>query len=192
MPRAGSWWRSAGGDYHGNRLIPHIQQGWMEEQLGSRFQVDVGTRQLFPLYPSSHQRFDIATTSADGKQIEEGYNNPYGVMCCPYQNANGKWVIVAINYSEDVKPVNFQLDNHEQKNWQMYRTSDISSESLAPIGRLCNGTTQLAPRSMDFYAKMIEIVPFLTKNPLFIERFLSFIKEIFRYLCKCFIKNTKK
>ena len=93
------------------------------------------------------QRFDIATTSADGKQIEEGYNDPYGVMCSAYQNANGKWVIVAINYSEDVKPVNFQLDNHEQKNWQMYRTSDISSESLAPIGS-CDGTTQLAPRSI--------------------------------------------
>ena len=65
----------------------------------------------------------------------------------PFLGFDGKWVIVAINYSEDVKPVNFQLDNHEQKNWQMYRTSDISAESLAPVGS-CDGTTQLAPRSI--------------------------------------------
>ena len=63
------------------------------------------------------------------------------------RSSDGKWVIVAINYSEDVKPVNFQLDNHEQKSWQMYRTSDISAESLAPVGS-CDGTTQLAPRSI--------------------------------------------
>jgi len=93
------------------------------------------------------QRFDISTLSPEGKQVEEGYNDPYGVMCSAYKNADGKWVIVAINYAEEVKPVKFQLDNQEQKTWQMYRTSDISSESLAPVGE-CNGTTDLAPRSI--------------------------------------------
>ena len=98
------------------------------------------------------QRYNIATTSADGKQIEEGYNDPYGVMCSAYQNADGKWVIVAINYVEDVKPVNFKLDNQEKKNWQMYRTSDISAESLAPVGT-CDGNTLLALRSITTFVQ---------------------------------------
>ena len=31
--------------------------------------------------------------------------DPYGVMCSAYRNADGSWVVVAINYSEDLKPL---------------------------------------------------------------------------------------
>ena len=141
-----SWWRSAGGDYRDGLIRIYSKDGWKSGwAVDSKLMWALGNYSRF-IRPGA-QRYDIATTSADGKQIEEGYNDPYGVMCSAYQNADGKWVIVAINYSEDVKHVNFQLDNQEQKSWQMYRTSDISAESLAPVG-ICDGTTQLAPRSI--------------------------------------------
>ena len=56
-------------------------------------------------------------------------------MCSAYQNANGKWVIVAINYSEDVKPVNFQLDNHEQKNWHVTNNINIAINHISRFER---------------------------------------------------------
>lgn len=68
-------------------------------------------------------------------------------MCSAYRNNNGKWAIVAINYSEDVKSVKFDIDGQASKTWKMYRTSDISAESLLPVGTT-EGTTSLAPRSI--------------------------------------------
>ena len=73
-------------------------------------------------------------------------------MCSAYRNSNGKWAIVAINYSEDVKPVKFDIDGLVAKTWTMYRTSDISAESLAPVGT-SNGTTTLAPRSITTFVE---------------------------------------
>ena len=93
------------------------------------------------------QRFDIRTVGEDGKEITEGFNDPKGVMCSAYRNSDGKWAIVAINYSEDVKPVSFNVEGVSAKTWRMYRTSDVSAESLAPIGTT-DGTTNLAPRSV--------------------------------------------
>ena len=141
-----SWWRAAGGDYRDGLIRIYSKDGWKSGwAVDSKLMWAMGNYSRF-IRPGA-QRYDIATTSADGKQIEEGFNDPYGVMCSAYQNADGKWVIVAINYAEDVKPVNFKLDNQEKKNWQMYRTSDISAESLAPVGT-CDGNTLLAPRSI--------------------------------------------
>ena len=146
-----SWWRAAGGDYRDGLIRIYSKDGWKSGwAVDSKLMWAMGNYSRF-IRPGA-QRYDIATTSADGKQIEEGFNDPYGVMCSAYQNADGKWVIVAINYAEDVKPVNFKLDNQEKKNWQMYRTSDISAESLAPVGT-CDGNTLLAPRSITTFVQ---------------------------------------
>ncbi len=99
------------------------------------------------------QRFDISAISAEGKTLDEGYNDPTGVMCSAYRNADGKWVVVAINYAEALKSVAFRLDNGEKMQWQMYRTSDVSSESLAPVGT-CSGETILMPRSITTFVQM--------------------------------------
>lgn len=98
------------------------------------------------------QRYDISATDADGKQVEEGYNDPRGVMCSAYRNVDGKWVMVAINYSEGVKPITLQVAGMSRMEWEMYRTSDVSSESLTPVGK-CMEKAVLAPRSITTFVQ---------------------------------------
>lgn len=146
-----SWWRSAGGDYRDGLIRIYSQDGWKSGwAVDSKLMWAMGNYSRF-IRPGA-QRFDIAATVADGKNIEEGYNDPTGVMCSAYKNADGKWVIVAINYAEDLKPVDFRLDNREAKTWEMYRTSDISAESLLPVGST-TGTATLAPRSITTFVQ---------------------------------------
>jgi len=154
-----SWWRAAGGDYRDGLIRIYSRDGWKSGwAVDSKLMWAIGNYSRF-IRPGA-VRYDIATTSADGKNIEEGYNDPKGVMCSAYRNEDGKWVIVAINYSEDMKPVCFRLngeadvDAHGESSvkWQMYRTSDISSESLAPVG-ICDGNTQLVPRSITTFVQ---------------------------------------
>ena len=68
-------------------------------------------------------------------------------MCSAYRNRDGSWVVVAINYSESPLPFTCSLSGEEPFTWQMYRTSDVSAESLLPVGT-CENTTVLAPRSV--------------------------------------------
>lgn len=146
-----SWWRAAGGDYRDGLIRIYSNDGWKSGwAVDSKLMWALGNYSRF-IRPGA-VRYDIATTSADGKQVEEGYNDPTGVMCSAYLNKDGKWVVVAINYSEDVKPVAFLLDSKVQKQWMMYRTSDVSSESLALVGE-CDGNTQLAPRSITTFVQ---------------------------------------
>ena len=146
-----SWWRAAGGNYRDGLIRIYSNDGWKSGwAVDSKLMWALGNYSRF-IRPGA-QRFDISTRSADGKNIEEGYNDPTGVMCSAYKNTDGKWVIVAINYSEDLKPVSFKIDEGNTRNWQLYRTSDISSESLAPVGR-SDGNTVLSPRSITTFVE---------------------------------------
>lgn len=73
-------------------------------------------------------------------------------MCSAYRNTDGKWVVVAINYSEEVRPVEFSIKGSAPVRWTLYRTSDTSAESLAPLGA-SEGTTMLAPRSITTFVE---------------------------------------
>ncbi len=146
-----SWWRAAGGDYRDGLIRIYSRDGWKSGwAVDSKLMWTLGNYSRF-VRPGA-VRYDMATTGADGKQVDEGYNDPTGVMCSAYRNVDGKWVVVAINYSEDVKPVDFSFDDKERKQWSMYRTSDVSSESLAPVGE-CDGNTRLAPRSVTTFVQ---------------------------------------
>ena len=68
-------------------------------------------------------------------------------MCSAYRNTDGSWVVVAINYADTARPFGIALGGRKAASWAMYRTSDISAESLAPIGTTL-GSTELAPRSV--------------------------------------------
>ena len=84
-------------------------------------------------------RYDISS-----KEKED----PYGVMVSAYQNKDGSWVVVAINYSEQEKPVSFNVGRSSASpTWQPYRTSDAEGETLKPLAP-CDGTATLAPRSI--------------------------------------------
>ncbi len=146
-----SWWRAAGGDYRDGLIRIYSNDGWKSgSACDSKLMWALGNYSRF-VRPGA-QRFDISATSAEGKTMDEGYNDPTGVMCSAYKNADGKWVVVAINYAEALKPVTFRLDNGKNVEWQMYRTSDISSESLAPVGTTSDFTL-LAPRSITTFVQ---------------------------------------
>lgn len=141
-----SWWRAVGADYRDGLVRAYttddLKTGWATD---SKLLWALGNYSRF-VRPGA-VRYDIAATDEAGNPVFEGYNDPTGVMCSAYRNADGSWVVVAINYSESLKPFNFATDDGAARQWQMYRTSDISSESLAPVGNT-NGQTVLAPRSV--------------------------------------------
>jgi O-glycosyl hydrolase len=141
-----SWWRAAGGDYRDGLIRIYSKDGWKSGWAAdSKLMWALGNYSRF-IRPGA-RRYDITAADQTGTVLPEGYNDPTGVMCSAYRNEDGRWVVVAINYSEELKPVNFRLDAGAASRWQMYRTSDISAESLAPVGE-CQGETSLAPRSI--------------------------------------------
>lgn len=153
-----SWWRAAGGDYRDGLLRIYSQDGWKTGwAVDSKLLWVLGNYSRF-IRPGA-QRYDISAIAADGSEMEEGYNDPYGVMCSAYKNVDGKWVVVAINYSEAMKSVCFDLEgadaamsNCPDIHWMQYRTSDRSGESLMPVGE-CSGRVELIPRSVTTFVQ---------------------------------------
>lgn len=151
-----SWWRAAGNDYKDGLIRIYTNDQWKTGwAVDSKLLWALGNYSRF-VRPGA-VRYDISSradqtaSSSENMCIEDEYTDPTGVMCSAYKNIDGKWVIVAINYSEDVKPVSFKVGG-DIAHWQRYRTSDISAESLAPIGS-SDGNTVLAPRSITTFVQ---------------------------------------
>jgi O-glycosyl hydrolase len=155
-----SWWRAVGGDYKDGLLraysTPDKKNG---HAVDSKLLWTVGNYSRF-IRPGA-VRYDIQAKDSLGNSISEGATDPYGIMCSAYQNTDGRWTVVAINYSESIKPFHFKTSNDAVPSWQMYRTSNISTEDLAPVGRT-NGDTTLPPRSVTTFVG-INVSP-LTKD----------------------------
>lgn len=132
-----SWWRSVGGDYKDGLIRVYSHDGMKSGYaVDSRLMWALGNYSRF-IRPGA-VRYEVTSSTAF---------NPYGVMCSAYRNADGSWVVVAINYSEDLKALSLGFSDTTEGKWQMYRTSDVSSETLKPVGTT-TGTVQLAPRSI--------------------------------------------
>lgn len=83
-----SWWRAAGGDYRDGLLRIYSRDGWQTGwAVDSKLLWSLGNYSRF-IRPGA-QRYDISATDAAGKQVEEGYNDPRGVMCSAYRNVDG-------------------------------------------------------------------------------------------------------
>ena len=131
-----SWWRSVGGDYKDGLIRVYSSDGMKSGYaVDSRLMWALGNYSRF-VRPGA-TRYEV-TSSAEF--------DPYGVMCSAYRNADGKWVAVVINYSDKLQDFNLQLSKGSGQ-WQMYRTSDVSGETLKPVGKT-NGSTVLTPRSI--------------------------------------------
>ena len=78
--------------------------------------------------------------------------NPYGIMCSAYRNADGRWVAVVINYSESLQHFTLHLSDRAPLTCRLYRTSDVSGETLKPIGTV-SGQTVLPPRSITTFVE---------------------------------------
>jgi O-glycosyl hydrolase len=77
-------------------------------------------------------------------------------MVSAYKNADGTWVVVAINYSEQEQPFSFAVGDKQSRQWQPYRTSDVEGETLKPINA-CDGVTTLTPRSVTTFVEKTKI-----------------------------------
>ena len=128
-----SWWRACGGNYKDGLIRVFDRQ---HRGRDSRLMWALGNYSRF-VRPGA-VRYDISS-----KEKED----PYGVMTSAYQNQDGSWVIVAINYSKDEQPFSLGVSDKKARQWQPYRTSDTEGETLKPLTP-CNGTTTLAPRSI--------------------------------------------
>ncbi|MGG6498323.1 UNVERIFIED_CONTAM: xylanase, partial [Bacteroidetes bacterium 56_B9] len=53
-------------------------------------------------------RMSIKATDKSGQVIPEGDTDPQGLMCSAYQNTNGQWVMVVINYADQEKNFTFK------------------------------------------------------------------------------------
>jgi hypothetical protein len=105
-----SWWRAVGEDYK-DRLIRAYSSDGMKSGsvVDSKLMWALGNYSRF-IRPGAI-RHDIMAIDSVGKEIPEGYNDVKGIMCSAYLNTDGKWVVVAINYSEQSKPFALSMDN---------------------------------------------------------------------------------
>jgi O-glycosyl hydrolase len=117
-----SWWRACGGDYKDGLIRVYDRQ---QQARDSKLLWALGNYSRF-IRPGA-VRYEV-----------DGPEDPYGVMVSAYRNADGSWVVVAINYSEKEEPF------FMKGNWRCYRTSDVESESLRPV----NVGSTLPPRSI--------------------------------------------
>ena len=97
-------------------------------------------------------RLSIKAFDQEGNEVSEGDTRPYRAMLSAFRNKDGKLAVVATNYSEHILPIIVDVDGNSRL-WQMYRTSDISAESLLPIGTT-TGKTTLAPRSITTFVEL--------------------------------------
>ena len=132
-----SWWRAVGEDYKDGLMRvytnDHMKSGYV---VDSRLMWALGNYSRF-IRPGA-VRYEVSSSTDF---------DPYGVMCSAYRNADGKWVAVVINYSNQLQPFNLSLSDGQARQWHMYRTSDVSGETLKPVG-VTAGSQQLPPRSI--------------------------------------------
>ena len=139
-----SWWRAVGGNYRDGLLRAYTDEKRTEGYaIDSKLLWSLGNYSRF-VRPEA-VRHDVTTSEPE---------DPYGVMCSAYRNADGRWVAVVINYGERQKPFSLNTSDGKKRSWTMYRTSDISAESLKNIG-CSDGCTTLAPRSITTFVEDI-------------------------------------
>ncbi len=132
-----SWWRAVGEDYKDGLI-----RVYTSDRMKSGYAVD--SRLMWALGNFSRFIRPGATRYVVSSSVEF---DPYGVMCSAYRNADGRWVAVVINYSQSVQPFSLSISDEQKYEWQMYRTSDVSGETLKPVGKTA-GKQQLPPRSI--------------------------------------------
>lgn len=143
-----SWWRALGGDYKDGLIRVFSGDGWRTgTALPSKLMWCMGNYSRF-VRPGA-VRYDVTALDSDGRAVPDGETQPYGVMASAYRNADGSWVVVAINYGEARR--SFTIGGVEGL-WRMYRTSDTEGESLKPVGTT-EGATVLPPRSVTTFVK---------------------------------------
>ena len=145
-----SWWRAAGGDYKDGLIRIYSDDNWQTgHAVDSKLMWAMGNYSRF-IRPGA-VRLGIKAYDNRGGIVTEGDTRPYGAMLSAYRNTDGKLVVVAINYSARTLPIYIDTDG-TRRTWMPYRTSDISAESLLPVGTT-DGNTILPPRSITTFVE---------------------------------------
>ncbi len=149
--RSWSWWRAVGGDYKDGLIRAYSTDGMKTGYaVDSKLMWTLGNYSRF-VRPGA-VRYEMQALAADGSVVPDGCNDMRGVMCSAYLNKDGRWVVVALNYSEALKPFALTVGDGKARTWRMYRTSDVSGESLKPVGDT-DGSARLAPRSVTTFVE---------------------------------------
>ncbi|MGL5273768.1 MAG: glycoside hydrolase [Phocaeicola sp.] len=140
------WWRAVGGDYKDGLIRefseePDFLTGRVED---SKLMWALGNYSRF-IRPGAI-RMQINTKLPNQGVVEEGDTDVTGLMCSAYQNVDGSWVVVVLNYAEEEKEFALQVKGKGIKSWQPYRTSDIENESLMPLTKVKAEETIKIPR----------------------------------------------
>jgi O-glycosyl hydrolase len=128
-----SWWRACGGNYKDGLIRVFDRQHHARD---SKLMWALGNYSRF-VRPGA-VRYEVTS-----KEKED----PYGLMLSAYRNADGSWVVVAINYGSTPQDVILKMLDGKQHRWQAYRTSDAEGENLKPSGE-SDGQASLPARSI--------------------------------------------
>ncbi len=147
--RSWQWWRSIGGDYKDGLIREYSDATLLDGEVkDSKLMWALGNYSRF-IRPGAVRKAVVATNGKDGQVIPEGDTDVTGLMCSAYQNADGKDVLVVINYATEDKEFTFSQNNGITKDWKIYRTSDKKNENLSPVGRTKTGSPiQIPARSI--------------------------------------------
>ncbi len=141
---AWQWWRSVGGDYKDGLLRaypqPEADDGYVAD---SKLLWALGNFSRF-IRPGA-VRLAVMACDGNGRNVPEGETDLTGVMVSAYRNADGGYVVVAINYSSESRNFDFQVPDKSISGWKLYRTSDAEGEDLAPVDTFDG---MLSPRSI--------------------------------------------
>ena len=131
-----SWWRACGGDYKDGLI-----RVWDREHRAqdSKLLWAMGNYSRF-IRPEA-VRYEVS-----------GAEDPYGMMVTAYQNKDGRWTCVVINYGTDAKDFNLKTSDGKHHRWMAYRTSDTEGENLKPIGEN-DGKIKLSARSITTFVE---------------------------------------
>lgn len=142
--RSWQWWRAVGGDYKDGLLREFSnREGMNGRVVDSKLLWALGNYSRF-VRPGA-TRMGITATDKTGRAVTEGDTDRTGLMCTAYRNADGSWVMVAVNYATEAKNMTFHVDDRKVTSWQPYLTAEGTGKNLQPIDKVGNGKQTVIP-----------------------------------------------
>ena len=142
--RSWQWWRAIGGDYKDGLLREFSnREGTDGRVVDSKLLWALGNYSRF-VRPGA-TRMAIKATDKEGRTVEEGDTDRTGLMCSAYRNADGSWVMVAVNYAAEEKALTLHVDDRKVKRWQPYLTAEGEGRNLLPLPAVRNGKPTTVP-----------------------------------------------
>ena len=142
--RSWQWWRAVGGNYKDGLLREFSnREGTDGRVVDSKLLWALGNYSRF-VRPGA-TRMGITATDKAGRTVTEGDTDRTGLMCTAYRNADGSWVMVAVNYAAEAKDMTLHVDDRKVKGWQPYLTAEGTGKDLQPVGKVGNGKRTVIP-----------------------------------------------